>query len=490
MSINDQFEADGAKGQRPKPQPSMRIQDIQNATAISTSIVQDVANKYPDMMKGRPAGPGQQQQPNAAGTSAQGQQQQPGPAPLNAANLQQQQQALAAQKEQQVKQNLQRASMNKPPPAPTTAHAPNGQLMQGTAQPKSQAAHHASPANQPPFAVNSPQGIPAYNGPAKIDQGQLRLPPTKKRKGDGGAAAQPARPGTGGQAQGQSQPMTKQGSQQGQKPATNGQTEQQQPQQQMPRGFQCPDRDCEGVIPPFATKDELDAHVKEEHVIIDPMNFLLDSMGEYLGLDKTGNAAAATAMKYDASSQGKPSPQPKPKSGTEMLPPQDGWAASSVNPQELMQVFKPFETGANGAISNIETYRSITPNDTPESTASGKGSEPNSDITENMALDIAMQFSDDANWHPFGEGDLDAFTITETRMLEREGLPPVGERGEHERVYNEPMPEEERDWDEFVTWGEPEREFNFDVGLFEMEDSNKFYGVDEGGALYETQERR
>lgn len=465
----------------------MKPQDIQSAMAIASSIVTDVATKYPEMMKPRPAGPGQAQPPNAAGSFGQGQQQQSmtGPSPLNAANLQQQQQALSAAQKGQNKQQMQRASMsNKAPPAPTTAHAPNTQMTgQATAQAaKAQtAAQHASPANQP-FAVNSPQGVPAMYGPSKIDQGQLRLPPNKKRKADGGmnssgnTPVQAPKPAPGQNGQNQSQPMMKQESQREQKPQTNGKHEEQQQRQAEQQGFMCPDRDCEGHLAPFATEAELQVHVKEQHVVVESVPFLMGVMGDYLNLDeiKKDTATEAAPMKQDASHSGtKPSPSTKAK---DMKPPQDPWTASSVNPQELMAIYKPFESGANGAISNVDAYRSITPNDTPESTESSRGSDAlNSDITDGTALDITMQFADD--WEPFGGGDLDAFMITEVPKPVDPDPRPIGHRGDNEMVYNE-LPGSEADdlggWDDLVQWGDPDQPYAFESSLFEMDDGHQF----------------
>jgi hypothetical protein len=78
----------------------------------------------------------------------------------------------------------------------------------------------------------------------------------------------------------------------------------------------------------------------------------------------------------------------------------DLWAISAVNPQDLMHNFQSLETGADGAISDISLWRSITENDTPESSKDGS-SEPNSDISEGLDLSINL------NWElpPFGPPD-------------------------------------------------------------------------------------
>ena len=471
--------------QRPKAALSMKASDVGQAMAIANSMVQDVAAKHPEMMKARQAG---QQPPNAAGPSQQGQQQQsgPAPAPLNAANLQQQQQALSQAQKEQQKSQMQRASLNnnKAPPAPTTTHATN--LASGGAQPgKAQStAQHASPANQPQFAVNSPQGVPAMYGPKAIDQGQLRLPPNKRKKTDGGMASagntpiQGSKPALGQQNQNGGQPMMKTESQQEAKVQTNGQqAEQAQPQVAKQQGFVCTDRDCEGQLAPFPTEEALEAHNQEQHKkpMADAIPFLMDVMGDFLGLDEQ-QKAEATAPEVKRNT--KPSPSQKSK---DVKPQQDPWAASGVNPQELMAVFKPFETGASGAISNVDAYRSISPNDTPESMESDKThpSDPNSDITEGTALDITMQFEGDKNWDPFGEADMDAFTIGEPPKEIDTDPRPIGQRGDKEMVYNElpgsEAPEDNLGWDDMVQWEDPDKPFSFDSSLFEMDDGSSMF---------------
>jgi hypothetical protein len=81
------------------------------------------------------------------------------------------------------------------------------------------------------------------------------------------------------------------------------------------------------------------------------------------------------------------------------------WADAAVNPQDLLHNFQSSETGAGGAISDMNVYRSITPNDTPESSKDSGISEPTSDISEGVGLSIGLDFDND--WQPFGTGDAD-----------------------------------------------------------------------------------
>jgi hypothetical protein len=83
----------------------------------------------------------------------------------------------------------------------------------------------------------------------------------------------------------------------------------------------------------------------------------------------------------------------------------DPWATSTIDPHDLLTSFVPFETEPPGKISGIDLYRSITPDDTPESSRDGL-SEPNSDLSESVALDINTDIFDDDWLHFGGTNDL------------------------------------------------------------------------------------
>lgn len=454
----------------------MKQQDLQQAMGITSSILQDVANKHPELMKGgqRPGQPGQAQQP---AQPAHGQQQ--GPAQFNAANLQRLQQDLSAvQKEDQAKAQMARgAPSGTKDGAPASAqplqnaqNAANAQSLAAGQRPQG-AAHHVSPR----MAVNSPQGVPVMYGKTGIDQGQLKLPPSKKKKVEGGMTSsgntpvQTTRPTPNQQ---QSQPMMKQESQNGQKPQVNGQ----QPQQEQPKqiGYICQDRDCEGITSPFKTEEELRQHREAVHVVKDPLSYLMGEFGDYLGLDsdpKTG----ATEMKKEASSMAaQPSPKrsPKRKAGELSGEKQESWTSSGVDPSVLTQVFKPLSTGALGSISNVDAYRSRM-EDSPESssTDNSKGSDPNSDITEGVSMEIRMEMDD--GWTPFGESDVNALTIAEEPDLSFDDGPEMG--GLEGGVINElQAPVEDNNWDQFVSWEEPDKPFSFHTDLFGMNDGSSY----------------
>lgn len=94
----------------------------------------------------------------------------------------------------------------------------------------------------------------------------------------------------------------------------------------------------------------------------------------------------------------------------------DPWAISTVNPNDLVQTYQPFESGANGSISDLSAFRGITPNDTPESSKDGI-SEPNSDTSEGVGIDNNVDLFS-LSWTPFGPSDSD-FLVSDL-MLNRE----------------------------------------------------------------------
>ena len=455
----------------------MKQQNLQQAIGITGSILQDVANKHPEVMKGgqRPGQPGQPQQ---AAQPAQGQQQ--SPAPFNAANLQRLQQDLSAvQKEQQAKAQMARdapsgtkdGAQSTAQPLQNAQNAANAQNV-AAGQRQQGAAHHVSP----PMAVNSPQGVPVMYGKTGIDQGQLKLPPSKKKKVEGGMTSSGNTPVQQTKPTPQAQPMLKQESQNGQKPQVHGQQSQQEQPKQI--GFICQDRDCEGITPPFKTEEELCQHREAVHVVKDPLRYLMVEFGDYLGLDSNGNnTAKATEMKKDEGSMGaQPSPKRSPKrKAADMDAKQESWNSSGVDPSVLTQVFKPFSTGALGSISNIDAYRSRM-EDSPESssTDNSKGSDPNSDITDisqGVSMDVRIQFED--NWDPFGESDVNALTIAEDPDLsfgKVEGLGGELKGG----AMNELEAPVEDNWDQFVSWEEPEKPFSFNTDLFGMDDGSSY----------------
>jgi hypothetical protein len=468
IRVSQQFEDQAM--QKTKQSFSMGLKDVDEALNIAQNMIADVLAKYPNLSRSQGA-------PAAVGGQPQAQHQPPVPQamPLNAANLQQQQQALA---KQQNKLHNRSNSKSHTPAAQTTA--------------------------QPPFAINSPQGIPMYGQPP-IDAGQLRIPPTKKRKNSNTSAPvlpQKAVP----------PPQTVHAGPQEIRHDQQGQVGE---IKQGPKVWACPEIDCGHYYnDPFSSEEELVRHRQEEHVkpLQDPAKFMMSELAHMLGLEEEGTAKkteklgtaadaqpnkienqgqalSAIPMKAQTSSAGKPSPavsakQAKSSDGKQVVPAakqdteakenqpqppkvvpamQDLWASSSVNPQDLIHNFQKFETGAGGAISNMDVYRSITPNDTPESSKDGL-SEPNSDITEGVDLNIDLQFTEfDRNWMPFGPSDADDLL----------GFGDITVSGADDAVLVDPdLLANNESWDQFIDFSAPDKPFAFDTSMFSMNEQD------------------
>jgi hypothetical protein len=69
---------------------------------------------------------------------------------------------------------------------------------------------------------------------------------------------------------------------------------------------------------------------------------------------------------------------------------EDSWGVAGVDPQELFSAFSQLDSSGGGVISDPSLYRSLTPNDTPESSKDSGSSEPNSDISDGANLDIDL----------------------------------------------------------------------------------------------------
>jgi hypothetical protein len=233
---------------------------------------------------------------------------------------------------------------------------------------------------------------------------------------------------------------------------------------QLKPSLSCSEPECDRHTVGFDNEEDLKRHTQEEHIrpLENPLKYAEENLAAILGLDSHGQTKKAVAsiqestkMVASGSIQGQTPtvkaetipaagtpmhrqvsmnrqgsttsarPNAQLKNGTAKDAPakphvgqkdsskqaapeptiMDPWANATIDPHDLLQSFQPFETGAGGAISDINVYRSITPNDTPESSKDGV-SEPNSDISEGVALDINMDIFDD-NWMPFGPGETD-----------------------------------------------------------------------------------
>ncbi|KAK3391689.1 hypothetical protein B0T20DRAFT_488541, partial [Sordaria brevicollis] len=257
---------------------------------------------------------------------------------------------------------------------------------------------------QPPFALGhgpgmSPAGNPVYLNKTVLTD--LQWPPPKKKQKTGGAqTTSPA-----------AQPIAS-ASPQIQAPSPEAKRQQAtEPPKPLPNPYLCPEVGCEGNVVGFATAESRDDHYQEEHVKPneDPLKFLHDNMALGLGLDKNSpkqsqapmnkQELAATPMSRDASMrrQGSrlgtrgPEAAGTPGSGSgapaQTTMPEDAWAMTGVNPQHLSNLFAPFDPAYT---SEFGMSLSETPNDTPESS---KTSEPSSDISDGVGLEINMDWA-------------------------------------------------------------------------------------------------
>ena len=329
----------------------------------------------------------------AAGVQAEAQRP-PQPSPLSAANLEKQTQALKQAQNRTVGKTAQ------PPAAPTTS--------------------------QPPFpfgAQKSPAGNPEYYGEQRLTQANLVMPPARKK----------AKTGTG-----HGSPPVAQQQQPGAAGSSSPQVNAPSPvavRKPEPPKLTCPEPGCEMNATGFPTEEALAAHRQEEHVkpFENPFSFVQEHMAAAFGLDPQGNpkappapAVTAAAMAASRSKQGQKPGTPmsraasmqrqgsaagaKPtdavgtpgKMAAAKLPPQgpltpqvpvteDPWAGSTIDPQDLFSgLGRSLEAVTGGFIPDFGTYRSLTPNDTPESSKDSGVSEGNSDIAEQTVLDIGL----------------------------------------------------------------------------------------------------
>lgn len=392
--------ADLEKMKVPNETFSIRPAEIDAARAMLESMAKDLAASVwgRNMMKNQQQGAAQnqntqveeQQQPQQQ--PQQQQTQVPQPAPLNEANLAKNTQALNKKSQQS-----QGSKAGQTPVAPTTAQPPF------------------------PFGASSPHGNPSYPGGKPKDM-NLQIPPARKKQKITGQTPQGATP---------SPQISKKGS-----PELKRAPEPQAPPKPV---FLCKDPDCETSTVGFPSEQALQQHIEEEHTKpkADPLKFCQESLALSLGLELDGSikkeakaqeAAPAmsvtnskqgqtpatlgttpmstdASMKRSASSLGKVQEKAgakneAPAKAIDNKPPVpampmvavDPWANSSIDPQALINNLA-IEPGMRNVISDLSLYRSLTPNDTPESMKDSGTSEPNSDISEGATLEI------DVDWH-------------------------------------------------------------------------------------------
>ncbi|TVY35968.1 hypothetical protein LSUB1_G007338 [Lachnellula subtilissima] len=390
--VAQQFKDSGMT--QPKDRFSMMPRDIEQGRGMLQGMVKDLSDRFPAMKKSDSA----QAHPPAV-SQPPAQTSQPVPTPptvqLSHANLQQQQ--------NQLNKMHQRSGSR-------GSHAPA-----------------APTSSQPPFQFGAgsppPDGVPAYLTKAPLTRDELKLPAKKKQKQDNKAAM--------------GQTPNSNASPHLTKPISPEVKRQPAETKQQPRSlFTCSDPDCDRHNVGFESEEALRIHT-QEHTIENPMLYAQQNLASMLGLDPSGHAKKpvvsqeALKMSMSGSKQGQ-TPNVKGENTPTATPMnrqvsmnRQGSAtgarpgvASKGTPKDIVKTpasqrdtskqqpsQPPKEVRAGGAISDMNVYRSITPNDTPESSKDGL-SEPNSDISDGVALDISLDMFDDS-WQPFGPSEID-----------------------------------------------------------------------------------
>ena len=388
-----------------KEKVTVSFQELDQVQNMLSSIGSDFKRKFPGHMKK----PGAQFQP-----------QNPQYTPMQQQQSQQAHQQRLSQ--QAAAPNAQAAQQAQSQPAPLSTE--NLQIHQKMSKNHQIAANKSS---QPPtgptpaqatFQIGgaSPHGEPTYANKPTITQESLHLPPRKRAKKDAASLhqAQAASPQLG---KAQSPDLRKQMPQEVKAPQKTS--------------FVCPYSGCEMQTIGFEDERSLKTHVIDEHdkPNQDPIKFAFNCLGEALGLEPSGqdkNASptaqagpkagqlpiktevSSTPMSREASSMKRQGSGNAGGKAAEATPgkaevssdmtmsklPKDPWAGATIDPQTISSIFKPLSGAGNGAISDpsLTLYRSLTPNDTPESIKDSGSSEPNSDISEsaNLEIDVAI----------------------------------------------------------------------------------------------------
>ncbi|KAI2463946.1 hypothetical protein F4781DRAFT_440047 [Annulohypoxylon bovei var. microspora] len=425
--------ADGEKMTTLKKAFSLKPQDLDGVRAMLEGMARDVASQYPQVLKrgvnqqqnGPEPGPQQGTNENTA-TPPTGQ-----PAPLNAANLEKQTQALNKMHQRTASKSGQ------PPAAPTTSQPPF------------------------PFGAQSPNGQPTYIGKATVTQADLHLPARKKVKTGAQSGVASGGPSANSSPQVQKAPspeMVKRQASMEVKAAPKLQFQcpdstceahgigfateearQNHIQEEHVKPYENPHKyvtECLAAAlgldpngnpkaPPNASAAPgiSQTSVPMMHDVskqgLTPMSRAdATPMSREPSMKRQGSTAGsrpADLAKTMAGRTGTPKADSgikggdnatgsgKPDDGRSQAPAADSaWTMMTVDPQDLFHNLG-IEGGGGGAISNMDVYRAITPNDTPESSKDSASSEPNSDVSEGVSLNLQLNMGFDI-WNPFGGG--------------------------------------------------------------------------------------
>ncbi|KAG9233983.1 hypothetical protein BJ875DRAFT_484605 [Amylocarpus encephaloides] len=462
---------------RPKDTFSISVKDIENARSTLNGMVKDLSQRHPNMLK-HPQGAQAAATPNAAPAN---QQATPAPGvPLNAANLQQQQQQLDKLHQRSGSRS------HAPPAAPTTAQAPF----------------------QFGGAKSPPDDVSAYISKPLATQKDLQLPARKRQK-QGTGHSTPASNASPQVAKAISPEMKRQADIKQQPKPTLSCSEPECDKHKV--AFETDEalrrHTQEEHIKPLADPLQyaqqnlaallnLDSRGQSRNPTVTQdasapptapkMVSAGSKQGQSLNPVKSGNTPAAgtpmgrqTSMHRQGSAMGarpgaeskgtqskdglsKAAPDQKEsnKQETQQEPSptfENPWANATIDPHDLFTAFQPFASGGGGAISNMDAYRAITPNDTPESSKDSGVSEPNSDISDGANLDINIDIFND-NWHPFGPSDPDVSFF---------GIPNFGMSIDDNTMFDDQQPSQSFQWDDFDT-SSFDKPFSFDTSMYSM----------------------
>lgn len=464
---------------------SITLQEVENTKKLLNAIISDLSSKFPNMHK-KQDGP---KPPPAATTQAPAQaqsQSSQAPTPLNAANLQQQQ--------QQLKMHQRSNSRSSHTPAAPTSEQPPIQF----------------------GGARSPHGAPSYLNSNTLTQEKMHIPARKKQKQNSTPAPVPGQ-GTPGSTASPKVPKATSPDMKRQVEAKSQVKSLTCPEPECERSNVTFDNQ------EALESHKLEEHVKplenplkfvQESLTsvsgLDAQGLSKKSSGQepattptgapsgvkmIQGSSKQGHTPAAklenpstvttpmnrqVSMHRQSSAAGsKSNQQPnadfakdtssksKHAKGSaregEEAPPLatvDPWATATIDPTELSQFFQSFEAGAGGAISDMNVYRSITPNDTPESSKDGV-SEPNSDITDGVALDINLDLYFDESWAPFGPSDTDT-------LFDIDSFNVNGGVDSLVMFDEDHMASNFGSWDDMVDQSAFDKPFSFDTSLYSM----------------------
>ncbi len=461
----------------------MNLTDIDHIRTMLSAMVKTLSERFPNMKK--PDGTAKSQQPYSSQFEAPGPHPSQPPTPLNAANLHQQQQQL----NKLHQRNNSRSSHT--PAAPTSS--------------------------QPPFqfGATSPHGTPAYAGKTTLKQEDLHIPARKKQKQNSTPVPGQGTPGSTSSPQvakavspevKRQQPEAKQqtkpslccsepecdrhniGFESQEALRAHTQEEHIRPlenplkyvQENLAATLGLDSKGHSKKLAPSAgqesgptpapakmaansSKQGQTSTIKVENTPASATPMIrqvsMNRRGSATGVKATAQTKIVPAKDVSGKAQACQKISSKLKENqTQEVVITDPWANATVDPHDLFQAFQPFETGAGGAISDMNVYRSITPNDTPESSKDGV-SEPNSDVSEGVGLDITLDMFDD-KWMPFGLSDTEGlFDLSGFNFNSDEDLVMLD---------NDPPSINYSSWDDMIDPSALDKPFSFDTSLYSM----------------------